>query len=97
MPVDPFDKTASEALTEYFSDDAEFWVEIERNRRQADDEYALQMAVYKRLRFYAQMYLQVLYRDDPEGAADALVGWFRQMLLGLIGEMKDGDDDDELE
>ncbi len=98
MPIDPFDKTATEALTEYFSDDAEFWVEIERNRRQMDDEYALQMALYRRLRFYAQMYLEVLYRDDPEGAADALLDWFRQMLLGLIGEIRDVDDgDDELE
>lgn len=97
MPVDPFDKTAIEALTQYFSDDAEFWEEIENNRRQMDDEYALQMAVYQRLRFYSQMYLEVLYRDDPDAAADALLGWFRQMLLGLIGEIKGGDDDDEHE
>lgn len=97
MPLDPFNKTAIEALTEYFSDDPEFWVEIENNRRQMDDEYALQMAVYQRLRFYAQMYLEVLYRDDPDAAADALLAWFRQMLLGLIGEIKGGDDDDEHE
>jgi hypothetical protein len=94
MPVDPFDKTATEALTEYFSDDAEFWVEIENNRRQMDDEYALQMAVYQRLRFYARMYLEVLYRDDPDAAADALRAWFQQMLLDLIGEIKGVDDDE---
>jgi hypothetical protein len=97
MPADPFDKSATEALMEYFSDDPESWAEIEQNRRQTDDEYALQVALYQRLRFFARMYIEVLYRDDPEAAADALLAWFRQMLLGLLGELNDVDCDDDLE